>query len=291
MEFQNHFLDIPYLKTCDCPENKINCLSAKEWMKNQVAIWEFHYTQEDIRDKAVHPATFPIALAQRVIELFTHEGELVIDPFVGSGTTLVAAQKLNRNAVGFDLQEKYVELCRKRLANENLFNEARQIAIHDDARNIPKYILPNTASLIWTSPPYANMLNRERKNKSFRSNLRKNEQFGKIEQYSQNPDDLGTLSAEHYIEHMGMIFANLHPILKPKGHCVINIQDPWIDNTRIPLHVDLIKEFEKQGYELRNVIIWDRRNIVNNVGIFGWPSNYITLGTTFEYILDFWRPE
>lgn len=255
MESQNHFLDIPYLKTCDCPKNKINCLSAKEWMKNQVAIWEFHYTQEDIRNKAVHPATFPIALAQRVIELFTHEGELVIDPFIGSGTTLVAAQKLNRNAVGFDLQEKYVELCRKRLANENLFNEARQIAIHDDARNIPKYILPNTASLIWTSPPYANMLNRERKNKSFRSDLRKNEQFGKIEQYSQNPDDLGTLSAEHYIEHMGMIFANLHPILKPKGHCVINIQDPWIDNTRIPLHVDLIKEFEKQGYELRNVII------------------------------------
>src|SRR5690606_24348634 len=158
-------------------------------------------------------------------------------------------------------------------------------------RNIPKYILPNTASLIWTSPPYANMLNRERRNKSFRSDLRKNEQFGKIEQYWQNPDDRGTLSAEHYIKHMGMIFANLRPILKPKGHCLINIQDPWIDNTRIPLHVDLIKEFEKQGYELRNVIIWDRRNIVNNVGIFGWPSNYITLGTTFEYILDFWRPE
>jgi hypothetical protein len=44
------------------------------------------------------------------------------------------------------------------------------------------------------------------------------------------------------------------------------------------------------GYELRNIIIWDRRNLVNRVGIFGWPNNYITFGTTFEYILDFWRP-
>jgi hypothetical protein len=44
------------------------------------------------------------------------------------------------------------------------------------------------------------------------------------------------------------------------------------------------------GYELRNIIIWDRRKLVNGVGIFGWPNNYITFGTTFEYILDFWRP-
>lgn len=41
---------------------------------------------------------------------------------------------------------------------------------------------------------------------------------------------------------------------------------------------------------LRNVMIWDRRNLVNGVGIFGWPNNFIKLGTTFEYILDFWKP-
>ena len=44
------------------------------------------------------------------------------------------------------------------------------------------------------------------------------------------------------------------------------------------------------GYQLRNIIIWDRTNIVNRVGIFGWPSNYITMGVTFEYLLDFRRP-
>jgi len=52
----------------------------------------------------------------------------------------------------------------------------------------------------------------------------------------------------------------------------------------------VIEALRSVGYELRNTIIWDRNNLVNNIGIFGWPSNYITMGTTFEYLLDFWRP-
>ncbi|MHA2273840.1 MAG: DNA methyltransferase, partial [Candidatus Hodarchaeales archaeon] len=86
-------------KTCDCASNHINCLTAKEWMLSQIAIQEFFYEKRDIRDKKKHPATFPIALAAHFIKLFTHKGELVLDPFVGSGTTLVAAQDLERNAV------------------------------------------------------------------------------------------------------------------------------------------------------------------------------------------------
>ena len=281
-------LPIAYTRTCNCPPTRINCLSAKEWLKSQIGVWQFFYESRDIRDKTIHPATFPITLAKKVMELFTHQGELVIDPFAGSGTTLVAAQDLNRNAVGFDLQGEYIDLCKKRLATNQLFNNAQQLAIQDDARNISKYFEPETVSLIWTSPPYANLLNRERKNKSRRN--RKNEQLGKVEQYSQDARDLGTMALEKYTEAMGDIYGNMLPLLKPKGHCVINVPDMWWENKRITIHVSLIEELRKRGYELRNVIIWDRTNIVNKVGIFGWPSNYITMGVTFEYLLDFWRP-
>jgi DNA modification methylase len=71
----------------------------KDWLKSQLGVWQFRYESRDIRDKKVHPATFPISLAKKIIELFSHEGELVLDPFVGSGTTLVAAKDTNRNAV------------------------------------------------------------------------------------------------------------------------------------------------------------------------------------------------
>ena len=281
-------LDISYLKTCDCPPNHLNCLTAKEWLKHQLGVWRFFYEGRDIRDKSVHPATFPIALAKHVIELFTHKGELVVDPFVGSGTTLVAAQDLDRNAVGFDLQKKYIQLSGERLATERFLSTSQQVAVQDDAREIPNYFEKETVSLIFTSPPYANLLNRKRKNKSRRN--RKNEQFGKIEQYSQDPRDLGTMNLEEYSMAMGDIFEKILPLLKPKAHCVINVPDMWWENKRITIHVSLINELRKRGYELRNVIIWDRTNIVNQIGIFGWPSNYITMGVTFEYLLDFWKP-
>lgn len=282
-----HKLQINYTRTCNCGHTHINCMTAKEWLKSQLGVWQFTYESRDVRDKQVHPATFPIALAKKIIKLFTHEGELVLDPFVGSGTTLVAANDLNRNAIGFDLQQSYIDVCEKRLGQANLFNEAQQIAIQDDARNIHKYIEPETLTLIWTSPPYANLLNRERKNKSRRD--RNNEQLGKVEQYSQDPRDLGTMALEKYTVAMGDIYESLLPLLKPKGHCVINVPDMWWENQRITIHLSLVEELRKRGYELRNIIIWDRTNIVNRIGIFGWPSNYITMGVTFEYLLDFWR--
>ncbi len=287
-ELYRHKLNINHERTCSCPPNHINCMTAKEWLKSQVGVWRFNYESRDIRDKNLHPAIFPISLSKKVIELFTHKGELVLDPFVGSGTTLLAARDVNRNSIGTDLQKKYIELCEKRLKQTSLFSDTVQIAIQDDASHIPDYLEPETVSLIWTSPPYANLLNRKRKNKSRRE--RNNGQLGKIEQYSDNPLDLGTMPIDKYTKSIGNIFESLLPLLKPEGHCVINVSDMWWENKRITIHVSLIEEFRKRGYELRNIIIWDKTNIVNRIGIFGWPSNYITMGVTFEYLLDFWKP-
>ncbi len=260
-------------------------------MKRQIGVWQFAYEGRDVRDKRIHPATFPIALAKAIIELFSHRGELVLDPFVGSGTTLVAAQDLERNAVGYDLQPSYVAAAQERLAAAaERRGGPRQLALVADARAIRQQLRPESVALVFTSPPYANLLNRRRKNKSRRGNLRRNDQYLKVEQYSQDPRDLGTLSLDRYTEEMGAIFAALLPVLRPGGHCVINVPDMWWENQRITIHIAVIEALRQVGYELRNTIIWDRTNIVNRVGIFGWPSNYITMGTTFEYLLDFRRP-
>ena len=160
----------------------------------------------------------------------------------------------------------------------------------DDARNIDNYIDEETVSLIVTSPPYANLLNRKRKNKSRRGDMRNNDQYGKVEQYSQDPRDLGTMPEDEYSTAMAEIFSVILSLLKKRGHCIVNVPDMWWKNQRITLHISVIEALRSVGYELRNIIIWDRTNIVNRVGIFGWPNNYITMGVTFEYLLDFWRP-
>ncbi len=283
-------IEIGYRRSCDCPPNHLNCLDAREWMKAQIGVWQFYYEGRDLRDKAAHPATFPIALAKRVIELFTHRGELVLDPFVGSGTTLVAARDLERNAVGFDLRQEYVDLSLSRLLPVGEGERSQQLCLCEDARRVPEYLPDETVSLIFTSPPYANLLNRRRRNKSRRGDLRKNSQYLKVEQYSQDPRDLGILELEAYCREMGGIFAGLLSLLRPQAHCMVNVPDMWWENRRVTIHLSLIEVLRRVGYELRNIVIWDRTNIVNRVGIFGWPSNYITMGTTFEYLLDFWKP-
>lgn len=288
---KNKKIDIAFTKNCACSSNHINCLDAKHWMKSQVAVWEFSYEKRDIRDKDVHPAVFPIGLPSKCIELFTHKGELVLDPFAGIGTTLVAAKDLERNAVGFDLGKRYVNFTKDRLSQSSMLSKTQQLTICDDSMNIADYLKESTVSLSVTSPPYANMLNRPRENKSLRGDLRNNKHYKKVQQYSKDPRDLGTMEPIKFAETLGEIYKRILPLHKPGAHCVINITDLWWENKRVPLHIYVVEAMEKAGYKLRNTIIWDRRNLVNGAGIFGWPSNYITLGTTFEYILDFWRPK
>jgi DNA modification methylase len=197
---------------------------------------------------------------------------------------------LNRSAVGFDLKQEYTDLSASRLGAPNGNAASQQMVCHDDARNVDLYLEPDSVSLIFTSPPYANLLNRPRLNKSRRSDERGNEQFLKIEQYSQDTRDLGTLGLSEYQEAMAQIFQGLLPLLRSQGHCLIDVPDMWQDNQRVTIHMAVVDALRQVGYELRNIIIWDRTNIVNRIGIFGWPSNYITMGTTFEYLLDFWKP-
>jgi len=286
-------LRIGGIKTCQCPPNHLNCMTPKEWIKSQIGVWKFYYEKRDIRDKTVHPAVFPISMAKQVISLFTHKGELLVDPFAGAGTALLAARELGRNAVGFDINQKYVDIAKQRLTQQ-VMNDGQQLMINDDARNISEYFEKESISLLFTSPPYSNLLNRPRLNKSRRGDERLNGQHLKVEQYSQNHNDLGTLQPEEYKKAMRDIYASLLPMLQTRGHNVINVPDFWVSDKnggrRVPLHIQICEAMEEAGYELRNTIIWDRTDIVNRVGIFGWPSNYITMGTTFEYLLDFWKP-
>jgi DNA modification methylase len=157
--------------------------------------------------------------------LFSHEGELVLEPFLGSGTTLVAAARTNRNAVGFDLQEPYVNIARKRAgANISLWNTTEQVAILDDAMNINQHIEPKTVKLVVTSPPYANVLNKPRLNKGYRDG-HKRDNYKKVEQYSDLSNDLGTMDPDMFTEKITEIFQGIHPLMRDDGHLIINIAD------------------------------------------------------------------
>jgi len=84
-------------------------------MKCRGTVWAYETAGDGSRLKHLHPATYPDKLPYDFIQCFCPEGGLVLDPFVGSGTTALAAKALGRRFVGIDISEEYVELCRKRI--------------------------------------------------------------------------------------------------------------------------------------------------------------------------------
>lgn len=91
--------------------NRLSSLEWKEWGYRQ--IWEI----PSVRTNDIHQAMFPEELASRIIRLYTDEGDIVLDPFLGSGTTAIAAIKAKRNFIGIELLKKYADLASKRINN------------------------------------------------------------------------------------------------------------------------------------------------------------------------------
>ena len=87
-------------------------IRKEDFMAWTKSIWSF--PAESAR-RVGHPAPFPIELPRRLIELYTFEGDVVLDPFIGSGTTAVAAVLTGRHFVGYDIVPEYVELARRRV--------------------------------------------------------------------------------------------------------------------------------------------------------------------------------
>ena len=84
-----------------------------------------------------HPAPFPVELPRRLIELFTYEGDVVLDPFLGSGTTAVAAIRTGRHYVGFDTDASYVATARRRITQERARSKRPEVATRVPARPVP----------------------------------------------------------------------------------------------------------------------------------------------------------
>ena len=292
---------LPATKVCRCSDSAVNCLPKHKWYKNQVPIWNF--TKRELKceferySKQVHPAVFPRVLAHRIIETFSHKGEVVLDVFSGVGTTMVAAAELERHSIGLELNASYVNLAKRRLAyiremavanvkkNDNnereFFLIPHTLSIKADARDLIKIVPRNSIDLVITSPPYWDMLKQTQSKRNIKRGkyLKKN--------YSNDHRDLSNLpNLENFLKEMGEVFYQIQYVLKPVGRFVLITGDYRRRGQYIPLHSLYIKQLAQIGFDLNNVIIWDRSSEYD-VGLYSYPYHFIAANGMIEYVLEF----
>ena len=93
-------------------ENKKSTISKEEFLEFTKSVWTF---SAEPATKVGHPAPFPVELPYRLIQLYTFEKEVILDPFMGSGQTAIAAIKTHRHYVGYETNQEYIELAQRRI--------------------------------------------------------------------------------------------------------------------------------------------------------------------------------
>ena len=90
-------------------------IEKEEFMESTLSIWNINPARAK---KIGHPAPFPVELPQKFINLYSYKDDLILDPFIGSGTTAIAAKNLNRNFVGYEIEQEYINIAINRLETE-----------------------------------------------------------------------------------------------------------------------------------------------------------------------------
>jgi DNA modification methylase len=262
------------------PRNKLNNLTGKEWIKFLKSWFVFDALHSDLKEEdkiskicKKHPATFSPTLISDFIKFFTKEKMIVLDPFLGIGSTLVACDRTNRIGYGIELNRKFAEAAKKRVSK-------KQIIIEGDAMNLDKYNIGEVDYCI-TSPPYLNMLHKVDVNQKIRQNN------GLFTKYSDDPRDLGNIT--DYNIFMGKIltiFDKVYDKMKNGAYLTIIVQNIINKDVMTPFAWDLAIRLSSPPHKfvLKKEKIWCQDH--KNLHPFGYPYAWVS-NTHHHYCLVF----
>jgi DNA modification methylase len=255
--------------------NKLNNLTGKEWIKFTKS-WFIHRPPRRKENEILHPAKFPETLVHNFISFFTKEGAWILDPFMGTGSALVAAGDLKRNAVGVELTKKYFDTAKKRIEEKNFQDEV--LPVRGSSENIKDllaktYLKKVKFDYVITSPPYWNQLERNNLRQKSRS------EKGLATIYSKSKNDLGNIKDYYeFIERQSKIFDQVYDLTKPNGYLTIITNNVYYEGKLYPLAFDTaiaLTKRKNKSWVLKDEKIWlqdDKPLIALGVNS-AWVSN------------------
>ena len=263
--------------------NRVNDLTTKEWIKFQKS-WFLHNPPPRKKGVLRHPAKFPETLAQEFIEFFTKRGQYVLDPMVGTGSTIVASLRSGRHSVGVELNPHYAKIAKDVIQNEKMTigDDAKDLQadiIQGDAARLSQYELPNF-DYLFTSPPYWDMLHA----KGGESQKKRREDDNLDITYSDHHADIGNIQDyDEFLERLVLIYSSLKPMLRDKAYLTIIVKNIKKGGKIYPLAWDLASQLG-EVFTLKDERIWIQDNI--RLAPYGMGNAWVS-NTFHHYCLQF----
>ena len=245
--------------------NTLNNLTGTEWIKFTRSWFEHHPPPRNKKQSEhLHPAKFPEDLIANFIKFFTKEGMWVLDPFVGTGSTLVACDQTKINGIGVELTKKWADIAT---------NRTKQYVILGDCRDLKKYNLPQLDFSI-SSPPYWDMLSHSRGG----SNSTQKDRIKAGFDASFSDDDLDLANIVGYKEFMKellQIYKNIFDLLRPGKYSAVIMQNTLKQKQQYyPIAWEFALKMKDFGWQIAQEFIWCQRD--KKLGIWGYPNTFIS---------------
>ena len=235
----------------------------KDFKEETTTIWSFPQRGNWATHRNSYRGNWSPYVPRNLILRYTKPGDWILDQFMGSGTTLVEAKLLNRNAVGIDINPQ--TLC---LANENISfnttNKSKIYIFHGDARNL-KFIKNSSIDFVCTHPPYENII-----------------------KYSSNIDGYLSLQInEVFWESMRKVALESYRVFRSGKYCAIMMGDKRYKGNVVPLGVNAMQIFLKAGFNSKEIIIKQQHNCASSMKWQNRSNKFLLLA--HEYIFVFYK--
>lgn len=256
---------------------KYNDLDMKNWKQyddiNTDTLWIIDKRDNSGAHTGSYHGNFVPQIPNQLFRRYTKKDDWVLDPFMGSGTTLIEAQRLGRNSIGIELQEEVAEDAKERILSEKN-EECRTEILVGDSRNINvKEIMDDIGidkfQFVILHPPYWDIL-----------------------KFSDNPKDLSnTETLDEFLNAFGQVIDNTCQHLEKNRYCAVVIGDKYANSEIVPLGFHCMNLFLERKYKLKAILV---KNFEETKGKANQKSlwRYRALASDFyifkhEYILVF----